>query len=68
MHPLCISEYIVSKKKRGPIILVTLTAHHTPTLVLYIMAPRLLFWDYVPTRICYFENLRNGLSKTTLCQ
>jgi hypothetical protein len=35
IHPLCLSEFIVCGKKRGPIILVALTAHHTPTFMTY---------------------------------
>jgi hypothetical protein len=44
------------RTRRGLIILVALTAHRTPTYW-HVMAPRLLFWGYMPPNICYFEYL-----------
>lgn len=52
---------IVSEKKTGPIILVTLKTNHTPTSV-SCNARCVVVWDYLPTGAFYSEYLLDCLS------
>ena len=46
-------EFIVSENKIDPTVLVALTAHHTPTLML--RNGTSVFWYYLLTIVCCFE-------------